>query len=339
VISMKIAMISGTPSIRCGVSDYTKNLVQALNFSGANVEIFAEDPWHFDSLQKFQRFIRTFSPDVIHYQYPAAAYGKIPYPQFLLLWNLFQSPSFVTLHEYVHTHPLRKFSSSIFAFARHIVFTNLYECSAFSKNFHLDSSRSSIIPLGSAIPAGTPIPKHVGQIMYFGLIRPNRGLEDFLSLAHLSKTSEPPLHFVIAGSKQSSGDAYVSEIQKSNYDLKNVEWVFEPTPAEVSRMFRESDIAYLPYPDGASERRSSLIAALSNASSIITTRGDQTPPDFDDKMLFAKSPEHALELVKATQSDRSRLSALSLKAGLYAKKFDWANISEMHLKLYKKSFR
>jgi glycosyltransferase involved in cell wall biosynthesis len=104
--------------------------------------------------------------------------------------------------------------------------------------------------------------------------------------------------------------------------------------AQVSQRLAAASIAYLPYPDGASERRATLKAALLNGVAVVTTQGPATPKDLENVVEFAGSPRHALEIILTLLSDELGRSRLGRQGVRYAEKFSWAKIAQDHNRIY-----
>jgi len=96
-----------------------------------------------------------------------------------------------------------------------------------------------------------------------------------------------------------------------------------------------SSIAYLPYPDGVSERRASFKAVLLNGVTTITTRGQHTPFNLEGLVSFCATPEDALAAVHFLAENGEHRTLLADKARQYALQFTWERIAEAHIELYK----
>jgi glycosyltransferase involved in cell wall biosynthesis len=118
-----------------------------------------------------------------------------------------------------------------------------------------------------------------------------------------------------------------------------VDWHIDLAGEALSRVLPLSDICYLPFPDGASERRSSLIALLANGAAVVTTKGKHTPAAMGEAVLFASSASEALERVRGLEANPARKSSLQRQAANYAKKFGWKEIAMRHISLYESILR
>ena len=66
-----------------------------------------------------------------------------------------------------------------------------------------------------------------------------------------------------------------------------------------------------------------------------TTKGFFTPEDIRDTVLFAASPEHALDVIQNLEPDEVTQSRLRDKSWEYAAKRNWDTIARMHDDMYK----
>ena len=103
---------------------------------------------------------------------------------------------------------------------------------------------------------------------------------------------------------------------------------------EVEGRLAASAVAYLPYPDGASERRASLKAALINGVAVVTTRGPQTPSDLEGAVYFVRTPEEALVAVSMLLKSSEERGRLTGKGIQYARQYTWERIAEQHAAVY-----
>lgn len=329
---MRIVMVSGPPSMACGVADYTAQLVEALRQIGVEVYLVSQSEWGLSQAKKLRTQIQRLSPDLIHLQYPAAVYGRGLAPQTVLLGRW---PVVITLHEFSQVHPLRRMASLPFSLAQYLIFTNPHEQAAMVRQVPWIKTKSSIIALGSSVPflptSGYTDPQ---TGVYFGLIRNNKGLEDFIELARLAQPFG--YRFSILGSCQIGAESYFEQIHQGSRFLSNLTWVLGLPAQQVAQRLGQSGFAYLPFPDGASERRTSLLAALGNGLPVITTRGSHTPPELTGAVSFVTTPSEALHLLENWRVQPEAKQLLRSNAARYIKRFDWRYVAEAHLEVYRK---
>jgi glycosyltransferase involved in cell wall biosynthesis len=246
-------------------------------------------------------------------------------------------PCVITLHEISQQHILKQISLLPFSMrSLHVIFTNIYE-----QNFALRwvpwiRNRSSVIPIGSYIGV-TDHEGHrdVEEIVNFGLIRPNKGLEDVLALAALSQKQKLNFRFRILGKPLPKYMGYFLSLQNQSISLP-ITWDIGLSESAIAQLLSRSRVAYMPFPDGASERRSSLLALLANGVATITTRGMHTPPTLDDAVYYVRGPEQAMLAIQKINSDRDLRARLSKNGRIFANGYTWETIAARHIALYKK---
>ncbi|HMM19576.1 MAG TPA: hypothetical protein PKA10_02480 [Selenomonadales bacterium] len=330
---MKIAMITGSyPPETCGVGDYTYCLVSALRDIGVNVEVVNPSSWRISNFQNIVNQIKLVSPDLIHVQYPTRGYGYHLTPQFLSVIL----PVVSTIHEVSQTHILRRLSLlPFFMNSTATVFTNEYEREYVKKYFPWRQNRSTIIPIGSNVPKADATSKDIDDIIYFGLIRPNKGLEQVIDLAKLIVSKNFKYTVRIIGAVDERHSKYFAQLRNNSEGLP-VQWNINVPIEEIAAILSRSRIGYLPFPDGASERRGSLLALLTNRVTVITKKGPYMPRAMEEAVLTADTVEQALVIINKLLSESTTLRMCSEKANTYAQRYSWSMIANQHVALYER---
>jgi glycosyltransferase involved in cell wall biosynthesis len=319
------------PPDACGVGDYTSCLVRALRETGIDIDVLTGQDWSARRGFRLVRTIRSYGADVIHLQYPMLGFGYKLGPQ--LLSALL--PMVVTIHEVTQAHILRRLSLYPFSLrSRRVIFTTEAERDYAIRWCPWISGKETVIPIGSNISV---VPKPSRQrnniIGYFGLIRPLKGLEHVIEAAALLHARNSDLRVRIIGKVVPGREEYYSNLRAKSTNLP-IEWCIGADDAETSALIASCEFAYLPFPDGASERRASLIAFLEAGAGIVTTRGEQTPRFINDAVRFAKSPADVIEIVDALNADQEAMSMLRTYAKRAALRFSWQHIAQRHVELY-----
>jgi len=336
---MKVLMICGSyPPENCGVGDYTYQLVNAFEDKSVNIQVLANIDWRIRSIFKTFKMIKVFKPDLLHIQYPSFNYGLSLVPQILSL--LFKS--IVTLHEISKLHPLRKLSLLPFSISARIIVTNRFEKNALFRLFFWRSDKNTfIIPIGSNIQMNplNDIDSKKLNIVHFGQIRDNKGLEDVLALAYLLKKNNLPNRIIIAGQVLSKYDSYYKSLRDKSTELC-IDWFINLPEEKISQLLADNLIAYFPYPDGASERRGSLLAALNNLMFVITTKGEQTT---DELLKVVRIIDHPLGVLDIISSEKIDLITITKNMETAMKSYmfnlNWGTIASKHISLYKNTSR
>ncbi len=329
---MKVALLCGPcPAGACGVGDYTECLAGALNQKGVEARIISSNESNLlGAIKRFERLGKA-KFDVVHIQYPTVGFGWALTAQALALVR----QCVITIHEASGTHILRKIGLLPFSVRpRRLVFPSEYERQFATKWVPWISRVSCVVPIPSNIPAfeGSSN-RNLDEILYFGLIMPKKGLESVLALGELIKASGLSFRIRIMGSFSTRHKAYYEKLKSITSTLPII-WDNGLSEEQVAKKMAACSIAYLPYPDGVSERRASFKAAVLNGMTVITTRGQHTPSGFDSLVSFCSNPEEALVAVRNLVQNHGQRIMLADKARDYARQFTWERISDAHVGLY-----
>jgi glycosyltransferase involved in cell wall biosynthesis len=318
---------------RNGVADYARTLCAALAESGTDVTSLTAANWTFAELRALRSTLRRLRPDILHLQYPVHAKdGKRRLG--LQLLNAFY-PAVVTVHDNSRW-PRWSGRASLAAFlprARHVLFTTGFERDYALGWAPLLRSKSSVIPIGTNIAPSPSAERDPANVVSFGLIRPGKGLESVLELARLSLANGRRFDVTVVGQVAEREGRYAEDL-RTVAALLPLTWETGLDDATTGERLGRAPIAYLPFPDGASERRGSLLACLAAGCAVVTTEGDQTPPEMRHAVAIADTPAAAFNVVHGLLSDEPRRKALSEAGMAYARGFEWASIAAQHNQLY-----
>lgn len=321
-------LVGGDPTVHCGVRDYALRLADALLDMSISAEVTAPPSWKTADFLPFARNLRKRGLDVLHLQYPSVGQRASLWPH--LVGRMKLAHSFVvTLHEYSALPTVQRLSTRLFRWtAEQMIFTSDLEMSLYGS---VPIPRS-VVPIASNVP---PAPAQVEKnrdILYFGQIRPNKGLEDFLGLAYLSRQIASPFAFRVLGSVSRRRAGYYEALRKSA--PPEVDWRIDLSFEEIARMLAQAFAAYLPFPDGATLQRGSLLAALTNGLPTLTRVGMRTPSELRSKVIEVETPEQALRSLIHLQNSPRELHELSSAARAFAKRFAWQSIAQQHVEIY-----
>ncbi len=108
---------------------------------------------------------------------------------------------------------------------------------------------------------------------------------------------------------------------------------------EVSAAFKSSDVCALPFADGASFRRGSLMAALTHGVAIVSTYPQVPLPEIVDRENMLLVPQRDVDaLVRAIRelvADPALRQRLEAGAEQLSRLFDWEGIADRTLELYR----
>jgi glycosyltransferase involved in cell wall biosynthesis len=337
-VPLKVCLVTGSPPQgRCGVHDYAQRLADALCRRGLAAKILDHRDWSVPGTLRLRSKIGALAPDIIHMQYPMIVGWRSAGPH--LTGFLINIPQVVTLHEFSIFTRFRRASMEAFGLsAARLIETTEFERARFLAEFPRSRAKMVMIPIGSNIPF---LPRRVSAekiIAHFGQIKPGRGLESFLELAKIAARNGDTWSFQVIGSPVTWATGYLDRLRTEMAGTR-LDWHINPSDDEASDLLRSATMAYLPYPDGVSDRRGSLIAALGNGLPVITTRGPFQPPAIDQVVAFAETPDAAyLEATGIIENPR-RADAMSRAGMQYVEKFDWARIAAAHGALYEEAVK
>jgi glycosyltransferase involved in cell wall biosynthesis len=332
---MKVALLTGSFSRgACGVGDYAVLLADALNAISVETHLITSGDWSLLNALAFHRSLQSQGFDIVQIHYPALGFGTKLGPQGIALLR----SCVVTLHEGSQSHLLRRVALLPFSVRpKHIIFFSDFERSFGLKWAPWISRISSVIPPPSNIPKWAQHgPRTLNEVVCFGLIRPGRGYDDILQLGELVKSAGLRLRIRAIGTPQSAKYLpYFEDLRARSASLP-ITWDHGLSDNEVAQKLASASIAYLPYPDGASELRSSLKAALLNSLAVVTTRGPHTPTNLEGVVEFCKNPDDALKVIRFLIEHPTERAILTSNAARYVKDWTWEHTAQLHAALYQK---
>lgn len=327
---MKVGLVIG-PCVpgECGVGDYTIRLQESLTALGVSATLLNRNDW---CSRVGLAEARKPDFDIVHIQYPTAGFGLSLSPQFFALLR----PSIVTIHEMSQRRFLRKLSLAPFLIRpKRIIFTTKFELRYAQRWVPWISKRAAVIPVGSNIRQYSLVPQRsTTEIVHFGLIMPKKGVEDVLELARLIKASGLSHKISIIGKVPSRHSDYWQRLRNESSGLP-ITWEANLSDEGVARRLSESAIAYLPYPDGASDRRTTLKAALLAGMAVISNRGEHTSHALERAVRLCPTPTEALLTVRELCERPEDRLEMCRRAVHYSSSYSWERIAKRHIRVYK----
>jgi glycosyltransferase involved in cell wall biosynthesis len=143
------------------------------------------------------------------------------------------------------------------------------------------------------------------------------------------------------GASDAGNDVYRSQVQALIAELGlagRVHWTGSLPDADVGAALNACDVLLMPYTDGASLRRGTLMAGLANGCAIVTTTPQSSLPELQDgRDLLYVAPEDDRALAAAAlrlAADEALAAALRTNARAASRQFAWETIARRHLDLY-----
>jgi len=187
-------------------------------------------------------------------------------------------------------------------------------------------------------------------LCYFGFLNGSKGAGDLVRALALLRERDEDVYLVFIGGLTGDSDvtnarsaAEVSELAQRLHVEDRVRYTGFVCEAEVSAAFYASDICVLPYRDGASYRRGSLMAALAHGMPIVTTIPRVHVPGLSEGSNVALVPEGKVELlaerIAALADDAEERERLSRAAKDLARQFDWDAIARDTIAVYQEAMQ
>lgn len=311
--------------------------------------------WRWPSLSIVADITRRYELNVVNIQYQAAAYDMRSPAINLLPWRLKgMATTVVTFHDLRVPYLFPKAGAVRYAalrfMARHshgVIATNPADFDALVGE--LDPARLAQIPIGSNIRPYQPDPAAIRTarqrlglapdirvLAYFGFLAQSKGGEILLrALAQL----EPDVHLLFIGGRTGSSDsgdnlAYQQRMEQLIADLAlsgRVHWTGFVPQEEVSAYLHMADMAVMPYVDGVSLRRGSLMAVLAHGRPLVTTKPATPTPELVHNgnvyLVPAGDVEALAQAIRGLAADPEIRARLGKGAAELAAQFSWEKIA------------
>lgn len=182
-------------------------------------------------------------------------------------------------------------------------------------------------------------------IGYFGFLNRSKGGVTLVrTLQRLVQAGRDAQLLMIGdqlGASDPTNQAYLAEVGALIGELgliDRVRWTGRQPNDEVSADLNAVDVLLMPYEDGASLRRGTLMAGLANGCAVVTTAPQAPLPELVDgrDLLYvpAGDAEHAALAVLALVDAPARLQLMREAAYERSRLFSWETIARRHIDLY-----
>lgn len=271
-------LVTGTyPPEQCGVADYSYCLLNSEDGKKSDWKLEYTKDVSFSGLIASIKRIKSLSDNSVNIQYPSRGYAATILPHLLCVYlrSFTKKKVSVTFHEL--TQLGRKgslFSYVLLLFAHKLIFTNEFERDAAIKKLGSVKKKSTVISIFSNISKSEKIYKiseRKFDIGYFGYIRPMKGIENFIDVIEEVKKTHNVDAYILGQTLPDLLD-YAEDI-KGRCARVGINIMEGRSDSEVADILANTKIAYLPYPDGLSERRGSFLAFVRNLALIVSTDG------------------------------------------------------------------
>ena len=323
--------------------------------------------WGWISLPHLVALVAAGRYDVGHVQYQNEMYGRsaaIAALPLALRAAQMKTRSVVTVHDYGTPWPRRVrvraiagpygkawFAAMLLASAR-IVLTNEQDEWRFLHQrlrYPVPTSRYSIIPVGANLPVvihseRNPAADQV-TIGYFGFVNPAKGVDVLLDAFALAHRQRPDLRLTLICALRPHEPYHEILLRKLQDEaLRDAVTVTgELDDDEAARTLAGCEVVVLPFHDGISLRRTTLMAALALGRPVISTCSAVPPAMLQDgRDLVLVPPANTTALARAMvelAGDPGRRAALGESARQAAAAFAWPSIAARTEDLYRQVLR
>jgi glycosyltransferase involved in cell wall biosynthesis len=312
--------------------------------------------------------LRDTGAEIVHIQYQTGMYGMHPaintLPALRGVRRFPRAVSFVTtFHDlrdpylFPKAGPLRPRVTRLLARASDaVIATNGADAAVLTRW----NPETHLVPIGSSLPAAMHadpaavrsrhgIPADAALLTTFGLINHSKGIETLIDALALLRASGIKAVLLLVGAGTGASDTTNAKTERrliaqcAERGVADAVMRTGPLPADdVAAVLAASDVCLLPFRDGASPRRSSLIAALTQGIPIVTTTPvggvyAGLPEPRDGETMCFIPPDDAPALAEATRRilhDAACARRLCAGARTYAAHVTWPAIIRQHLDIY-----
>lgn len=321
--------------------------------------------WGWSDVGKIAQIAIRYDVEILNIQYQAAAYNMRSAAMNLAPWRLRGiAPVVTTFHDlrvpYLFPKAGRLRESAVRLGARTsngVITTNGEDYSRLQSWLHGRPGRVTQIPIGSNIDRYEPdpgesaaarrrlqLPADAFLIGYFGFLNASKGADLLVeALARLPAQA----HLAFVGGQTGSSDhennrrvvASVDEQARAAGVGERVHWTGFLPDRELSELLQSCDLLAMPYRDGASLRRGTLMAALAHGRPIVTTEPASTVEELvhgRNVWLVARDDAGALaDGIRQVWQDAALRRELGAAALQLARSFSWESIAAQTVAFYR----
>lgn len=361
---MRILLVSGSyPPMRCGVGDYAAQLACALTrHEGAQLFVLTStgcmpadlgggvevapvmSSWHRRAIGDYRSVLRRFRPDIVHVQFPTQGYDFVDglVAMAFLCRFTHRIPVVVTLHEFLPTiHATNgRFMYALALVANRIIvvrpdyrrrITSIAKLLLPARKFDFVTNASSVPRANLDARERAAVRHELGcgdarLIAFFGFMYEHKGVDLLFQIA------DPAQHHLLLIGPLVTSDAYHARLRQL---AESDPWCGKVTMTGfvesnvAARLIAAADAVVLPYRGGGGTWNSSLHAALSQDSFVLTTSLERNGYDEGANVYYARPEDvRAMRAALLRYQDR-RLARLA--GGDNA----WREIARRHVEIYR----
>ncbi|MEM7535827.1 MAG: glycosyltransferase family 4 protein, partial [Chloroflexota bacterium] len=181
-------------------------------------------------------------------------------------------------------------------------------------------------------------------LAYFGFLNRSKGGKLLIRTLHQLVQQRPNTYLLMIGERVGASDvtnyAYLQEVEALVADLgltAHVQWTGHQSQEDVSADLHACDVLVMPYADGVSLRRGTLMAGLANGCAIVTTTPQAPLPelvDGEDLCYAAYDADALTAAINRIVTQPEFAATLQKNAYAKSKQFTWDTIAQQHVACY-----
>jgi glycosyltransferase involved in cell wall biosynthesis len=357
---MRIAMVVPSYPPRagtCGVGDYTRCLARELARQGDDLSVVCAPGYEgvpdrairvatLPGRWTARRLARATVADVANVQYTPDLYaGRLGFALVPLALRRRGMPAVVTFHTLTGPTPASKVAAGVLLLtASHVISANEEVTAMIARRLPRVRARVTEIPIGANVPGPAPgddgargrallgVAAGVPLLVHFGLVGPGKGLETLLDAVAILR-GDRKVALAIVGDTRPESRGYRDALAARAAALgvqDAVLWAGRRTAEDVSRIIRAADVYVVPFDDGASIRRGSLVAGVALGVPVVST-APAVPSAYlgDDNVALVprRDPEALARRIRGLLDDPVAAARLAAAAGTLAARVSWPAIA------------
>jgi glycosyltransferase involved in cell wall biosynthesis len=369
---MRIALLTAhypPAAVPCGIGDYTHCLREAFETLGHQCFIITSECSHSQEKDVYRvagrwgardtlaawRILRAIKPDVVMVQYTPEHYGYGVAFKLLplqLRWAGWRAPVVITFHTLIGGRWVAKLYAVLLSAECHGIVSIHTELSElYRRRLPWWAGKLRQIPIGANIPAPTMergasreflrrrlgVAQDAAILGTFGFPTPGKGLETLFQALRLLNESSV-VHVVCVGAMREEDRAYRTHLESLARRLeidRRLHWLGELPEEEASNLLAGADVYVVPYDEGASLRRGTLMAGFRIGVPIVTTAPRYPDPSLrPGETILAvppRAPEALAECIRDLLADPGTHEKLRQGVSRIVGRFEWKTIAEEHV--------
>lgn len=361
--------------VTCGVGDYTRCLAEELARAGDEVTVFTSSRYRGDPLGVSVRVVTggergvpdyrwAGDADVINVQYTPDFYRgswRTVLPTICQRLSRRRIHSVITFHTLVDGSLQSKIAVPRLLLATDRAISANEEVTAMiRRRLPFLAGRLTEIPIGSnidvvrsdgldgrAVRAQLGVAADADLLVHFGLVYPGKGLETlFEAIGELRRQHRGRAHVVVVGDTRDEDREYRQRLEQlaDRLDLRGcLTWTGRKPADDVAQILDSADLFVVPYDDGVSIRRGSLMAGLVHGCCVVSTTSGVPSAYLRDgenvSLVPPRDPRALARRLDELLGDPAAARRIGTAARRLAERFAWPVIARETREVYRSVIR